>query len=388
VPRIEKRAIRAFVLSGKEYMSARELAIGIHHNWDTALSQIGDGKLETWLRRATDNKGKADAIAATLSAEHGTVDRRAAVDLTVAKIIMILDGSGPIRYKGLSTMIDGIRWVLPMAIASKGDVRLAAEALMREVPRAWFETRDSYNPDDSMMESGFRTQKSYLDRTALGWGLERTVYEMNDSVPCYSPLLAEEYVVELRDLLPAMNAVAKKKGENFNQNPMDRHIAAFIAARANFDVERLIGDLTQPDAGRSAISAINLLAMIQWRVGLGGLSSLTLWLGNLAKPGISSFHNREKRKLLERELPNLAKEGNVLELSRLLDSAEERGADVRGFEEARQAWRDAWQQARDIEEGREDLEDKATQTGQQIASLISVTIAFITFSLLVIGSMF
>ena len=388
VPRIEKRAIRAFTLAGKDYMTARELAIGVHQNWDTALAQLGEGKLELWMSRALDNKAKAAVVAGVMGSDVTAVDRRMVADVTLAKICMLLDPTAPIRYKSLSVMVDGFRWLLPMAMANNGDVRLIAEALMRELPKAWFETREVYSPDNSVLESGFRTQKGYLDRGTIGNGLERVLYELNDSVPCLSPILAEDYVVELRDLLPALNAYAKKRGENAGGTAMDRHIAAFIAARANFDVERMITDLSSADPARSVMTMINLLAMIQWRLGQSGMNALTQWLAQLAKPAIKTYHNRAKRQELEKELPRVGREGNIVEMSRLLDSADEKGADYRGFEEAKAEWAEAHRQARDIAEGHEEIHDEATRTGQQIASLISITLAFITVSLLLLEMIF
>jgi len=67
-----------------------------------------------------------------------------------------------------------------------------------------------------------------------------------------------------------------------------------------------------PNEGRKIMAMINLLAMIQWRVGVGGLNALTMWLANMAKPAINGFHNREKRRQLEEELPKVGREGNIV----------------------------------------------------------------------------
>jgi hypothetical protein len=388
VPRFEKRAIRSFPLSGVEYMTARELAMGIHKNWDTALPQLGESKLELWMSRALDNKDKATAIAGVMGAEITAIDRRMVSDVTIAKLCMLLDPTAPIRYKGISVMIDGFRWALPAAMATGGDVRTIAEALMRELPKAWMETREAYSPDNSVMESGFRTQKGYLDRGTIGNGLERVLYEMNDAVPCLSPMLVDDYVVELRDLLPALNNYAKKKGDSAGGTAVDRHVAAFIAARATFDVERIITDLSSSDPARSVMTMINLLAMIQWRLGQSGMTHLTLWLAHLAKPATRTFHNRAKRRQMEEELPRVGRDGNIVEMSRLLDSADDKGADYRGFEEAKVQWSDCYRQAKAIVEGHEELHEEAARTGQQIASLISITAAFITVTFLLIGMVF
>ena len=153
-------------------------------------------------------------------------------------------------------------------------------------------------------------------------------------------------------------------------------------------MERIIADLAVPNEGRKIMAMINLLAMIQWRVGVGGLNSLTMWLAHIAKPAINGFHNREKRRQLEEELPKVGREGNIVELSRLLDSAEERGADIRLFEEAKAQWLEAYRQVVDIETGQEDLREEATRTGQQIASLISITLGFIAITVALLEMVF
>jgi len=87
----------------------------------------------------------------------------------------------------------------------------------------------------------------------------------------------------------------------------------------------------------------------QWRVGVGGLNALTMWLANMAKARDQGFHNREKRRQLEEELPRSGV-GQYRELSRLLDSADERGADVR-LSRSQGAMAGSYRHVLDIEEG-------------------------------------
>jgi hypothetical protein len=329
-------------------------------------------------------KDKADAIAGvTRDAVMAVNDKRAAAfDTMVAKTCMVLDSRAPIRYKTLAAMPDGIGGLLAEAIADGTDLRTIAEALMREVPKAYFETRDAYNPENSLMDSSFREQKNFLDRATLGNGVERVLYSMNDAMPCLSPFVVDDYVLDIRDLLPALNAAAKKAdGKGW---PIDRHIAAFVGARANFDVERQMSDLTLPDPERAAMAMLNLLAVIQWRLGQGGLQGLATWVGGLMQPSVNSFHSRERRKLIEREIPRIARDGNLVELARLLDSPEERTKDAHEFTEARTEWLAAQREIADIEEGRSN-NAKALRFAQQLAALVSVTISLITVVLLLMA---
>jgi hypothetical protein len=49
---------------------------------------------------------------------------------------------------------------------------------------------------------------------------------------------------------------------------------------------------------------------------------------------------------------------------------------------------DAYRQVRDIVEGHEDLREEAAKTGAQIASLISITVAFVAISVALVEMVF
>ncbi|MDR3437941.1 hypothetical protein [Telmatospirillum sp.] len=385
--KFEKRAARGMPFNGKEYLTARELAIAFVRNWDAVPQLVLDGRLELWVRRSLDVKEKAEAIAAITRDAVMTVNekRGAAFDIMVAKVCMVLDSRAPIRYKSLAAMPDGIGAMLGMAVAAGTEVRIIAESLMREIPKAYFQTRETYNPDNSMLDAIFRDLKLWLEKGSIGSGIERVVYEMNDAMPCLSPLTLDDYVLDIRDLLPALDAAAIKVGGK--GWPVDRHVAAFIAARAKFDVERQLFDLSQPNSERSAMAMLNILAVLQWRLGQGGLQGLATWLGSLMKPVINTFHDREKRTALEKDIPRIARDGNLVELSRVLDSPEEKAVDSQGFQEARAQWAEARREVRDIEEGHANNR-KAIHFAQRLAALVSMTICLVTFSLLLLARLF
>jgi hypothetical protein len=382
--KVEKRASRGFSFANKEFGTMRELAIGLSRSFEQAAQAIMEGKLELWLRRTLDQSEKADAIElAVRNAALLITEKRYAYDLLVVQVCLILDNDAPVRYKGLSFMPDGVGWLLAVTMIEGSDIRILCEALMREVPKIWFQTRDAYSPDNSVMEANYRDQRQHLERSSLGNGAERVLYDLNDSMPCLSPFCAEDYVIEIRDLLPALNAYAKKhepKG-----TPIDRHIAAFIVTRTNFDVSRQMSDLLAPDHERSTLGILNILALLQWRLGQGGLYHLANWVGGLMGPVINSFHSREKRKEIEKEAPKMIRDGSLIDLARLLDSIEEKKKDRDAFEAARMEYSAATQELAAIEAGESTGNEDAVDTAQQVAALISVTISFITVALLVLN---
>lgn len=384
VVRNEKHAGRAFNFNGKDYVTGRELALAFSMDFDAATQVIADGQLEQWLRRSLDSPDKATAVGdAVRIAVTMAADKKQSLDYMVAKVCMILDGSAPIRYKGLRFLPDGLGPLLAVTVVDGGDVNLIAEAILRSVVRAWTETREISNRDHSAMERIFNAQRTFLERTAIGNGIERLIYEMNDTMPCLSSYVANDYVLDTRSLLLALN-VAARKAESKSW-PIDRHVGAFIAARTSFDIERVVFELSNDDPSRVAQAMLSILANLQWRAGLGGLTSLAGWVGGLMGPVIGGFHNRDVRKQLEKEVLRTAKDGNLVEMARILDSSETRTFDRQGYEQARQDWAAMAAEIRRIEMGEAGIDEENVRTAQQIAALISVTIAFITIVLLLIA---
>ena len=219
------------------------------------------------------------------------------------RVCLILDKLAPplqdrVRLPGRSRRAvrgdDGFEWRCPPI----------ADLLLREVQKAWMDTRD-YTPDNATLDASFRAQRGFLEKATIGNGIERVLYELNESIPCQSQFTAESFVLEIRDLLPALNATAKKaEGKAW---PIDRHVAAFIGARTTFDIDRQMVEIADPSPERSTLGMLNLLAMLQWRQGQTQLFGLTSWVGGLVQPIINSYQNRQKRRELEREVPRLVR---------------------------------------------------------------------------------
>ncbi len=383
-PRHEKRAARGFPFNGKEYFNGRELAAAMARNWDAAIPPVLEGKLELWLRRAVEDKERAQAVSDMVRMVlNGGGERRAVTDQMLCKVLMLLDPTAPIRYKGFNAMPDGVGTALAAVMAQKSDSRLVAEVILREVPKLWFEARKFYSPDNSLMEGNFRELKNYLTQTGMGFGLERCLYEMNDALPCQSPLIGEEYITELKELLPALNAAAAKQA-NSKQWPVDRHVAAFMGARARSDIDRNLAALNDSDPGKAFMALLNLFAVFQYRLGPEQLPALAAWVGALAGSAIAGYHSREKRKELEKELGKLVRRGSVVEIYNLLENPGERDKDHNDF-----AWAQAQYQAADdeikrVQNNEEDRQSEATRIGKQTAAVTGILVALITTTIVVI----
>ena len=386
-PRGEKRAARGFPFLGKEYFNGRELSQAMAKNWAQAIPPVVEGKLELWLRRAVEDKEKANVVAEVVRMALTTTDKKGSTDLMLCKILILLDQAAPIRYKGFNAMPDGFGVALAATVANRGDTRLLTEIISREVPKLWFELRGEYQPDNSLMEANFRELRNYLSNTGMGFGLERCLYEMNDALPCQSSLIGEEYVIEVKEVLPALNAGAAKRGDG-KQPPIDRHIAAFLGARMRSDIDRNLASLAEPDAGVVMMATLNLYAVLQYRLGPESLPGLAGWMGSALAPIIANFHSREKRNALEKDLPKLVRKGSLVEMYHMLENAEERVKDEQEFNWAQAQFHAAEEEIKHIITETEERAVEADRIGRQTAAVTGIIIAMATATIVVISTVF
>ncbi|CAA7621569.1 conserved hypothetical protein [Candidatus Terasakiella magnetica] len=387
-PRGEKRAARGFPFLGKEYFNGRELSLAMARNWDQAVPPVVEGKLELWLRRAVEDKEKANVVAEVVRmALNSTTDKKAATDLMMCKILILLDKTAPIRYKGFNSMPDGFGSALAAVMGSRGDTRLLTEMMLREVPKLWFSLQGEYQPDNSLMEANFKELRGFLSQTGIGFGLERCLYEMNDALPCQSSLLGEEYVVEAKEILPALNLNASKRTDS-KQLPVDRHIAAFLGARMRSDIDRNLNQMADSDSSVAMMATLNLYAVLQYRLGPESLPGLASWVGAVVAPVVAAYHSREKRKELEKEIPKLVRRGSVVEIYNLLENGEERVRDEHEFQWAQAQYHAAEEEVKHILTEDEEQAKEAVRIGKQTAAVTGIIIAMVTASVVVIMAVF
>ena len=101
-------------------------------------------------------------------------------------------------------------------------------------------------------------------------------------------------------------------------------------------------------------------------------------------PAINAYHNRHTREELESDIPGLVRKGSLPELINLIDDPGKRKADKEGFIACRTEWLDAEMEIRDIEGAGDERLNKAEQSGQQAAAMISISIALTVITVLIL----
>lgn len=376
-----------YTFEGYNHVTPRTLARYLSRHRDKAMQAINDEGLMGWLRRGVDDPGRADGIRAAIDTARLHKDEPEGSDeYVITKVCMALDPQAPIRYKGLSFMPDGFGPLVAVELLRKGDVTVPMEVLALDIPLLWYGVQISVFPGASTQQIEFARLKGFFNMKEVGYGYERCLYEMNPSLPCQSEILIKDYIFDVENLLPALDAASKRV--DANTKPMDRHIAGFIAARFDEDLLPHLRALAGPKEETATIGMLSLLAFLQWKLRLKALLGLSSWVGGLLGPAINTYHSRTTRREIEKEIPSLVRKGSLPELFDLIDNAESRKSDANGYIEACREYGAAEMEIRDIEGSGTELLTKAERTGKQSSAVISIVLSMIIASILFISEIF
>jgi tetrahydromethanopterin S-methyltransferase subunit G len=295
---------------------------------------------------------------------------------------MMLDPMAPIRYKGFGAMPEGIGSALAVMMAKSQDTKMLVEMIRRDVFKSYYEVQGAER-DDPLVESSFREIRNQISQMGLGFGLERALYELNDSLPCQSPLVGEAYVVDIKELLPGLNGYGATLTDA-KQWPCDRHIAAFIGARARSDVDRNLVAINDSDKTKALMALLNMLAVFQYRLGPESMPGLASWVVKLASTMVEGYNSRDKRKEFEGILPKLAKRGSVVEIYQILDDPNSKEKDANDFAWAQAQYMAAEEAIKRIESQEEDVMSGSDRVGKQVAAVTGILIGMLVVTIVVI----
>ena len=372
-----------FTFAGHDHVTTRTLARALALNVEEGAKVIKDGQLESWLRRYLKEEIMANKVKETAElAEIHKTEVQGMDDYVVSKTSIILDPTSPIRFKGFAFMPEAFGPAMAVEMLRRGDAQTAAESVLRGIPGVWMNAQMDNKQESSPLARTFNRVRLILQNNDTGYGIERCLYELNPSLPCQSQLIVHDYVVGIKELLPALDEAANRV--DTKTMPVDRHVAAFIAARFDHDIGPHMNALNVPKKDQSLIGMLSLLAVMQWRMKQGPFYGLSSWVGGLLGPAINSYYSRPTRRELESEIPTLVRKGSLPELFDLIDNAENRKIDTEGYAAAREEYAGAEKEIMEIEQTNTARSEEAERVGQQTAAISSIVMALIVISVLLL----
>lgn len=323
--RPSRRAPRPLQFAGRQAWNARALAHALASAPDAGLQALRNGAVDDWLRRQLGDAGLALRIEEMMRPRPGDVPRETSAGdaLQAMAAVALIDPLTPLCWRGVAVWPSGIG----PALAAGGDpaaIERLTEVVATEAIGSWASLHvDRY--DAPMLRNEARQHRAWLGMRGPGGGVERLLYALNQLLPCASPLLGRSWVARLIDLLPALERAAADPATN---QPIDRHIAAFVAARSERRMESEIAALAR--TGEHAVEAeLRLLATLQMRLHPAPLPALAKWITARSDELLAGWHSRARREKVTARMKELAEVGQLAPIVKLLQDATERIADRR-----------------------------------------------------------
>ena len=329
-----RRAQHATHFAAVAAWDARTLAFGIATEPERGVDMLRSGAVDRWLRRQLADTGLAAQLEEAVrqrALDDAGDDQRA--DATLAmRAVALLDPLAPLCWRGVAFWPDGLG-PLMAAMSERGpEAKAAVESLVNGDAIGLWATARAASCDAPMVRIDARQHRIVLSLRGPSGGLPRLLYALNPLLACASPVLAGRWVAQIDDL-PAALEHAAGRPDCRTRAPIDAHIAAFVAARADQHAsEPSAGDARNPAA--AAIANLRLLAALQTRLAAGPLPGLAAWLLEQAEPSLAAWHNRARRQAMASRLAELARHGALAPMVAVLDDPAARALDEAGARQA------------------------------------------------------
>ncbi len=287
---------------------------------------LADVTSSEWLDRALDQRLLNNTADLTAKEEY----------MAVARLVAVFYPEAPLVYGSVVFYPDGIDYYLAMLMLD-GDVErleLLSDFLDRNRIDAIVEILSGRVSSMRGQSSRIASLTKHGAAPGLGQGLERSLYELNRSMPCLSPKLRGLYVTDLERLMAALEAAAARG--DMGGGAFDHHIAAFMARHLSaLDpmFARLSSLADQPE--NYAIEVVRILGTVQQNAYPRPLKQLAHALLPTLKRPVEKLKSATRRKQAMALLTALAEAGNLMRIANELNLRTLQQRDEREFQGAR-----------------------------------------------------
>ena len=377
-PPAPAEAIRPFEFGEMQALTRGELAHTLAQNWEKAIEPLASGKVTQWVTVSLRSKEVAESVT-RVSRSIAEIGNRNELQLLeqLMRLSVALDPNGPIRIHDLAFHLDGIDTLVADFYSHKAHQELQMIAKFIEFNMGSYWLDQHRKSGDYEMPPILNAISIKLDRLrttirspGFGFGLERMLYDLNPDMPCLSPLFTGMHVTGLPALLQHLDSLAPSMAKN--EDPIDRHIAAFIASKLSIQHEIRLHELaaTPSLATHRALLALHLLSLAQQKVANLQLPGLTHWVALRILPVLDTIHSRTLRQRLKALLVDQAAAGYTQLLADVFVNTDYATADQQGFN---QAWRLYQTNAAQIDSYRKGtlIDERSARVGYAIAKMIA-----------------
>ncbi|HEV8392029.1 MAG TPA: hypothetical protein VGQ35_19405 [Dongiaceae bacterium] len=375
MPYLPQRASRPIRFGDSDHMNKPALAHAMARRWPDTMKLVDSSDFDNWMKRSF-NDDKVGDVMTRLAASAATSGPTAAIkDRYVARLIIWMNAQSPICYRDIRVNITGMATMMANVLDNQPLLNQFIEMLRGRLAQVWMNEQLALNSDQLQIRRIMEEIEKHIEKPGIGEGAERALYELDPLIPCRSPMIADFYVINMRDLLPAIDAALPALGEG--TIPLDRHIAAFIGAHLRRSIDRELGSIAQAtEEADRRVAILRLLATVQQAFPNRKLPRLAEAVVAMLAPALNSFHHATARADAERRMHKLGKDGDLSGLALLFDpSGPYRRSDSLGFTAAKRAYVALKREEKWLEQGGLTHPERTRMIGQRAAAIASAFVA-------------
>ncbi len=367
------KASRPVVLAGEKYIRPELLARDLIKHPTEAKILIEEGELEQWLSRALEDKVATARFekAVKMSEEGGKGGDYS--DRLATRTAIALHPEGPMRYKNISVLPDGVGAALTESFIMKRDIQSYTDFFMNYFITQWVDAQSGAVPDVSNLVSRFDGARAYLRQKGMGGGLEKCIYTMNPEVHCLSEKIQKFHVRSPEELMRAYEKMSNSPGRPTLF--FDRHIVAYLSVKDRKNIDPYMHDLNAPENYKRILAEAKTLATIQKRSQMERFPGIAKWVVENMEPVYERFHDRELRVDTKKKAERLIETGDLAKIVTLFDDPAVYQNDNLEFRRSMRKYHDFEQETIEIERALRDEATLGQDTGRQIAAVVAGVLA-------------
>jgi hypothetical protein len=351
-----KRSGRGYFFGGKEHFTLPGIVYAMGREPATSVETMQNPSFKNWLKRSMDAEIVNEALKVALS--NG---RRGGENINVISAfgLTALCPAAPLFYQGSGMQPEGLG---PLFIAAGTDMtkrQFCVDILRHRLATNWLKAQPKLQPDWIRLNKILEKLTGFIANPMFGYGFERCVYELNQDSACMSPLVFDAAVRDPADLLPALEKYTQSTSRI--TSPVDRHIAAFLAAHGDYVTDEnlyLLGDSKHP--WLAGVAALKILHSVNSKNGNRDYPALCLSMQGVLQPAIDSYHNEKRRERIKNALSEACRTGRLGDVLKIIDDNEERKEDLLEFARARKEFVALGEENKKLKNNIKDL-DKSVQ---------------------------
>lgn len=380
--------MRPFEFRGAPYGSPAGIAHAFAEAPDAARHTLRERGLVDCLWRSCGDKDLAGRVKSLTHLDAKDPATKSSLsDEDLALVCLALDPNGPLRYRGLSIMPDGVGPLLATAMMNEqaDDLKVISQVIERGLIIEAVQQSALFSRDDPYV-STCRSHQAYLKFPGRDMGLERCVYELNPGAPCLSDMVRNYSVTTLHDLGQALNRHAGGDEVPIGR-PRDRHVIAFAAdlmSPGQLQAVRL-GAVGATQGAEDCMGDLAFFACIQRTEKTGAMRGMARWIRSRMEPALDSFRSSTRRRRLAVALNHAVSSGNLTDMLKVVRNQVERRSDTQEFNAARSRFNYLTNENTRLQSLLGDYSALARFKGRKAASILALVVFVVVSVLTVTG---